>query len=914
MTWRGQWIWIDDEPAPRNAYVHFRRKLNLAHAPAKALAWITADSRYAFWINGQFVCRGPSRCDPRWQSYDEVDIAPFLHEGGNALAVLVHHYGEQTFSYIPGRAGLLFECSALNVWSDAAWRARAGEAWFRDLSRMSALLDYPEVFDARRELIGWTGPGFDDFRWTPATVIGSPPCAPWTNLEKREIPLLREEEIGGAKIIGSGQTETLDPVEVLDLEKFYRTGQQMTGSQVAYAMTHIESPAAQTIKLDLVTAQALKLWVNGEEVAPALIAGRRLAAVPLQAGWNRLLLKIAQGTHQWKAAVRFVGGAEKLARVWRVLPAGETQEAGWAVSGPYASPHGGDLAAALEMPLPPEMGDSGADLKAWRRLAETRGGDHHFGGGSERAVALLMDAAERRPALALHSGFPVMLAAREYALVDFGCEVVGFPRLRVRAPAGAILDIGYAERLEDGVLRANRGETACADRLVTRSGEQTWEPFEKRAFRYVQIDCRKSGEGVMIEDFGVRFTTYPVEARGAFECSDEALNRIWRTGAYTVQLNMEDAYTNCPWRERAMWWGDAKIAFLVNAVVFGDAALMRRGLRLLAQSQEEDGALCGVYPTRFPNRMAPGFALIWIHSLWDYYWMTGDDSLVRELYPRVQLALKWFARYVSPNKLLAGAPGWAFIDRAPLDQRGEQAALNAFYCRALDVAGAMSDIVNARPLAIRYRAQAREVKAAFNRMFWNAERQAYADCRVGDELSAVVGQQANALAVLFDIATPERQQVLLDTVCGDDPARDLAGVVAVGSPYFAFYLLGALHHAGRHAFALNYTRARWQRMLDAGATTWWERWDAEGSWCHSGSAGPTYDLTTRVLGARPTAAGWREFEVAPRPCGLDWARGTVPTPHGELQIEWQVVEGRCKTRVKAPPGLKHRVLAPQSVL
>ena len=912
MNWQGDWIWTSGETTPRNAYAHFRREVNLTHVPVKALARLTADSRYIFWVNGHLVCRGPARCDPRWQSFDEVDITPFLHEGRNALAVLVHHYGESTFSYILGRAGFLFECSALNVWSNPAWKTLESTAWFRDLSRMRVQLDYPEVFDARRDPVGWTEPDFNDAKWPPAAVIGKPPCAPWFNLENREIPLLRESETGGAKVIASGETEPLHPVEVLDLQRFFLTDHLMTSWQVAYACTCIRSDEPKIIELELITAQALKLWVNGELIVPALVDNRLKVEAPLRPGWNWLVMKLLQGRHHWKAIVRFVGAADKLPRAWQPPEPGSPALPGWAISGPYTLAGVHDPQTALDTPLPPETNDNDSELKAWQRLADTRG-QGPFGGGSERAVALLMDFTQHGPGLQLHENFPAAIGDGQFVLVDFGREVAGCPRLQLRAPAGAILDIGYGERLFDGVLRPNRQELAYADRLVTRGGPQTWEPFEKRAFRYLQVDCRHASDTVHLDQVTVGSSAYPVEARGSFECSDPLLNRIWQTGADTVRLNMEDAYTDSPWRERAMWWGDARIQFLVNTVAFGDAALMRRGLRLIGQSQDEEGGVSGVYPTTFPDRHLPGFTLLWIHSLWDYYWNTGDTDLVRELYPKVQNALKWFARYVSPNKLLAGTPGWIFMDWAPLDQRGEVAALNALYTRALEVAGLLSEIVNARPLAIRYRALAREVRAAFHRQFWNAGRNAYVDCRVGDEPSAVVSQQTNSLAVLLDIAPSQFRHAVLETICGANTTSDPDGVVACGSPYASFYLLGALHRAGAHAFALDYIRARWKRMLDAGATTWWELWNPDGSWCHGWSAGPTYLLTTHILGVQPTAPGWRSFEVRPQPCGLEWAQGTVPTPLGDVAVEWRVEDGRCKTMVRAPVGAKYRVIEPEPV-
>ena len=41
-----------------------------------------------------------------------------------------------------------------------------------------------------------------------------------------------------------------------------------------------------------------------------------------------------------------------------------------------------------------------------------------------------------------------------------------------------------------------------------------------------------------------------------FHCSDERLNRIWHTGAYTVLLNMQDYLYDGPKRDRIIWMGD----------------------------------------------------------------------------------------------------------------------------------------------------------------------------------------------------------------------------------------------------------------------------------------------------------------------------------------------------------------------
>lgn len=45
--------------------------------------------------------------------------------------------------------------------------------------------------------------------------------------------------------------------------------------------------------------------------------------------------------------------------------------------------------------------------------------------------------------------------------------------------------------------------------------------------------------------------------RGSFQCNDEKLNTIWRTGAYTVHLNMQNHLWDGIKRDRLVWIGDS---------------------------------------------------------------------------------------------------------------------------------------------------------------------------------------------------------------------------------------------------------------------------------------------------------------------------------------------------------------------
>ena len=73
--------------------------------------------------------------------------------------------------------------------------------------------------------------------------------------------------------------------------------------------------------------------------------------------------------------------------------------------------------------------------------------------------------------------------------------------------------------------------------------------------------CATRREGVRIRHVGALSTRYPVEHRGAFECSDPFLNELWKIGRTTLELCMHDGWEDCPGREQRQWLGDATVEY-----------------------------------------------------------------------------------------------------------------------------------------------------------------------------------------------------------------------------------------------------------------------------------------------------------------------------------------------------------------
>lgn len=764
----GRWIWTQPEDSGSylqpNTYARFRKAFEIAEVPPALQVRVTADSRFRLFINGRQIARGPVRCEPTTQSFQTLDLAPYLQPGPNLLAALVHFIGESTAFYVPGRPGFWLDCpDNPDLSTGTGWQGQdARDYRCEHTARILEQMGWSEHNDARLAPEGWLQAAFDAAEWNPAVEVGIYPCEPWTGLVEQEIPALVEHE---------------------------------------------------------------------------------LAALGLK------------GPYTWQPG--------------------------------HPQP---DQTVAQQM----------RDRRRWP-IPE---------GNPEPATDLI---SPRLPHPVHETEAQAQLEAGQSVVIDMGVETAGYLELDLEAHEGVTLDASYGEYLDGDGSSIPPGFN-MADRYVTRQGRQIWQVFEKRGFRYVTLDA---GGPVRLHAARVFAPRLPFSFH-RFRCSDPRLNEIWRLSAYTLQLNMEDAFTDCQWRERGQWLGDARVEALMSYYTFGGGSLVRRLLLQVARSMSADGKVHAFVPTRNPCYI-PTWSLCYPLIAHEYHVHTGDIETLRQVYEPLERSVQHFDPW-KRDGLLQDLPDWIFIDWAPVDTRGACAALNAFYCGALR---AMESIAHAlrNEAAVREWAKRRaEAVASFSRLFWDPERQAYADAWQDGRISPVVGQAANSCAVHFGAAADERIQPAMDAIFHNvllpfhwthGPHVNLDSlrghVVASGSPYMSFYVLGALRTAGRHGQALDYIRRHWGRMLEDGATVTQEMWQQQrgdlSSRAHGWSAAPAYDLPAWVLGVQPLEPGWAALSINPHMSGLQWAQAAVPTPHGVVHV---TVRGNTLD-AQLPEGVRARV-------
>lgn len=179
-------------------------------------------------------------------------------------------------------------------------------------------------------------------------------------------------------------------------------------------------------------------------------------------------------------------------------------------------------------------------------------------------------------------------------IVDFGQNLVGRMRIRVRGEAGTVVTIRHAEVLEDGDLCTRPLRHAEAtDRYIlsgAASGE-AWEPwFTFHGFRYAEIDGWPGD--LMPEDVEAVVIHTDLERTGWFECSDPMLNRLHENVVWSMRGNFVDIPTDCPQRdERLGWTGDLQVFAPTASFLYDCAGMLDSWLRDLAVEQERFGTV-----------------------------------------------------------------------------------------------------------------------------------------------------------------------------------------------------------------------------------------------------------------------------------------------------------------------------------
>jgi len=413
-------------------------------------------------------------------------------------------------------------------------------------------------------------------------------------------------------------------------------------------------------------------------------------------------------------------------------------------------------------------------------------------------------------------------------------------------------------------------------------------------FRFARIELLDKDRILKLKEFNAISIYRDIPYLGSFKSNDERLNEIWRTGAYTVHLNMQDYLWDGIKRDQLVWVGDMHPEVMTIKSVFGNNEVVPKSLDFIRGITELPEWMNGL----------SSYSIWWVLIQHEWYKGYGNLTYLQKHQDYIFDLLDLLATKIDEN-------GKETLDGRFLDwpTRGDEAAVHA------GLQGLMA-------MAFQTGIELTEILDEPSR------RPTYEEALTRLKKHVPDSNGSKSAAALLSLSGLMDAQEVNEKWLAKDPLKGI-------STFYGYYVLQARAKAGDYQGALDVIRQYWGAMLDLGATTFWEDFDIawaknasridevptpdkddvhadfgnhvyvgyRHSLCHGWASGPTAWLTEHVLGISVVDNG-NAVKIAPNLGDLTWVEGSFPTKFGVLHVRHEKNEdGSISTEIQNPAGL-----------
>lgn len=574
-----------------------------------------------------------------------------------------------------------------------------------------------------------------------------------------------------------------------------------------------------------------------------------------------------------------------------------------------------------------------------------------------------------------------VLSSNSSALVlDFGKEVGGVVSLEYSTRGGSgSLGLAFSEAKDyvglqsdssNGKFALGSGDFACEDgALYSRFSSEgnhsyTMDEYEMRGgFRYLTLflmTCEDQAVEISITKVQLELSFQPTWSnlrayQGYFHSNDRELNKIWYSGAYTLQTNAVPVNTgrkvptlSSGWanngtlangsvtivdgakRDRAVWPGDMAIAVPSAFYSIGDIEMVQSALQTMYDHQNADGSLPEAGPPLLQQN-SDTYHMWTLIGTYYYVLYTNDTEFLDKNWPRYTRAVDYvLGKILQPLNLLnvTGTRDWA-----RMTQGGNNTEANVILYHTLTTGSELAIWKGLSDSAEVYQDKADKLNASIYEHLWDEEAGSFRDNATSTNLHP---QDANSMALLFGLvdknsSQSERisQRLTQNWTPIGAEAPELPDNI---SPFISSFEIQAHFAHGFTNRALELIRRSWGWYLNhpnGTGSTVIEGYLTNGSFgyrnyrgyaydstyvshAHGWSSGPTSALTNYIVGLRVTerlGIGWL---LAPHFGDLNEAEGGFSTTLGKFSAKWRLNRNNNQYTLSwdAPKGTRGRVELP----
>ncbi|MBP9506971.1 MAG: family 78 glycoside hydrolase catalytic domain, partial [Bacteroides sp.] len=230
-------------------------------------------------------------------------------------------------------------------------------------------------------------------------------------------------------------------------------------------------------------------------------------------------------------------------------------------------------------------------------------------------------------------------------ILDFGQNMAGWVRLRIKGAAGDTIRLRFAETLdkEGNLFVDNLRDARVTDTYIASGREPkgaTWAPcFIYHGFRYVEVTGYPDPQ---LSDFTAEVVEDEMAHTGRFASSNETLNAVVKNAFWGIRSNYKGMPVDCPQRnERQPWLGDRVMGCWGESYLFDNGSFYAKWADDISDAQRSDGCIPDVAPAfwnYYSDNVTWPTALPMVCDM--LYTQYGNIEPMRRNYPAIK---RWIA-------------------------------------------------------------------------------------------------------------------------------------------------------------------------------------------------------------------------------------------------------------------------------
>ncbi|WP_304062356.1 family 78 glycoside hydrolase catalytic domain [Pedobacter glucosidilyticus] len=506
---------------------------------------------------------------------------------------------------------------------------------------------------------------------------------------------------------------------------------------------------------------------------------------------------------------------------------------------------------------------------------------------------------------------------------DLGQNASGIISIKVQGKRGDTIRIYPSELLKDSkVNQKPTGSPFYFEYVLKGDGVEEWQPrFTYYGFRYLQVkgaapQATTTSLPQIIALKGLHVRNSASQA-GSFSSSNTLFNQTHTLIDWAIKSNMMSVFTDCPHREKLGWLEQSHLMISSVMYKYDVATLASKVVDDIISAQLPNGLIPEIAPEYVQFtwggdmfRDSPEWGSTGIILPWYLYKWYGDTQAMEKAYPTMQRYIHYLQSKADGHILKQGLGDWYDIgpNRPGLSQQTPKGVTGtAIYYYDLSILQQIAILLGKPDDAKYYQELAKEVKAAFNKTFFNKETKQY----------ATGSQAANAMALYMNLVEEPDKAAVLQNLIQDIQNRNYA--LTAGDIGYR-YVLRVLEEAGRSDVIFNMNSRSdvpgYGYQLAKGATALTESWQALPDvsnnhfmlghlmeWFYSGLAG---------IQQSNSSVAFQQIKIHPVVVGnVTSAEASYESPYGRIKSSWKKNPQNFQLQVEIPVNTTALIYLPK---